>query len=298
MEIGNPSALAHDFVEHGRSVTCPIIDVHGHWGPFGGAYLPAASEEAMINVLARTGVRLIVCSAHDAILADPEYGNTSLREAIARHRGLLRGYWGINPHYPQLVARAPEELDRNPGFVGYKFLPEYHAYSLTASGYHPILEHADARALPILVHTWGGSPYDSPQHVERVASKYPRAVMLMGHSGYGDWDASLRIARDYPNVYLELTAVYVAHDFAMLPAGSGTPSTLASCLQVNGVIERMVEIAGSRKVLFGTDMPWYSPHFAAGSILFARIGEEARHDILHRNAERIFGFEAHSTELC
>jgi len=49
----------------------------------------------------------------------------------------------------------------------------------------------------------------------------------------------------------------------------------------------MVMKASSKKMVFGTDMPWYSPHYAAGAVLLARIDDEARHDILHRNAERL-----------
>jgi len=70
-------------------------------------------------------------------------------------------------------------------------------------------------------------------------------------------------------------------------AGSGTPTALMSCLQLNGIIEYFVERANSNKILYGTDMPWYSPHFAVGTVLFARISEVDRHNICHRNAERI-----------
>ena len=45
--------------------------------------------------------------------------------------------------------------------------------------------------------------------------------------------------------------------------------------------------ASSKKIVFGTDMPWYSPYYAAGAVLFARITDEERHDILHRNAEKL-----------
>ena len=58
---------------------------------------------------------------------------------------------------------------------------------------------------------------------------------------------------------------------------------------VNGLIEYMVETAGSEKVVFGSDLPWYSQHYHAGAVLFARISDDARHDILHRNAERLLG---------
>ena len=59
--------------------------------------------------------------------------------------------------------------------------------------------------------------------------------------------------------------------------------------QVNGLIEYMVETAGSEKVVFGSDLPWYSQHYHAGAVLFARISDEERHDILHRNAEGLLG---------
>ena len=287
MKAANPSLIARAYLAGGRSRTCPIIDMHGHWGAFGGAYLPCASEEDMLAALRRCGVRRIVCSGHDALLADPAAGNRLMQQAVDRNPRLLSAYWAVNPNYPVLARRAPDHLAASRGFVGFKFLPDYHVYPLTGDRYRPALEYADARALLVLVHTWGGSACNSPQMLEQVAAKYPRAIFLMGHSGYGDWEASVRIARERANVFLELTAVYAAHDFAMQPGGSGTPSALMSCLQVNGIIEYMVAQAGSQKILFGTDLPWYSPHFAAGAVLFARIDDEARHNILHRNAERL-----------
>ena len=173
------------------------------------------------------------------------------------------------------------------GFVGFKFLPDYHAYPADGPAYAPALAHADTHGLCVMIHTWGGSACNSPQHVERLARRYPNAILIMGHAGFGDWEFSAALAREYPNVYLDLTAVYAAHDFSVLPAGSGTPSALGSALHVNGVIEYFVKVATSRKVLLGTDLPWYSPHYAAGAALFARISDDDRHNILHRNAERL-----------
>lgn len=287
MKMRNPSPIAREYLAQGRSQACPIIDLHGHWGHFGGSHLPCASEEKMLHALRRCGVKHIACSGHDALLADPELGNRRMQEAVDRNPRRLSAYWAVNPNYPCLANRAPRDLEKSRGFVGFKFLPDYHAYPLTGDRYRGALEYADTHRRLVLVHTWGGSSFDSPQMLEQVARKYPRAIFLMGHSGYGDWEISLRIARDLPNIYLELTAVYVAHDFAMQPSGSGTPVALPSCLQVNGIIEHMVKTAGSRKIVFGTDMPWYSPHYAAGAVLFAHINDEARHDILHRNAERL-----------
>jgi len=285
--IGNPSPIAREYMQHGRSATCPIIDMHGHFGPFYGGYLPAAAPEAMLEALDRAGVRRIVISAHEALFSDSVFGNGQVQLAIDAHPERFLGYWLVNPNHRHLVESAPADFERAHGFVGFKFLPDYHTVPVTAPQYAPVLEYANARRLPVLIHTWGGSGFDSPRIIEQVVGKYPDAILIMGHSGFGDWEGAVRVAADFPNVYLELTAVYIAHDWSMLPTGSGTPAPFMPCLQVNGIIEYMVEHAGATKIVYGTDLPWYSPHFAAGAVLFARIDDEARHEILHRNAERL-----------
>ena len=289
MTVGNPSPIVQEFMEHGRCAACPIVDMHGHLGPAGSLYLPAAPLDKMLRAMARAGVSRIVCAPHEALLADPGQGNRLMQETIDRHPDTFLGYWSLNPNHPALIERAAEDFRATRGFVGFKCLPDYHTYPITGDRYAPALEFANAEGLLALVHTWGGSGFDSPQMIETVAQRYPCATFIMGHSGYGDWESAVRVAHDLPNVYLELTAVYVAHDFGNQPGGSGTPLPFASCLHVSGIIEFMVERATSRKIVFGTDMPWYSPHYAAGSVLFARISDEARHDILHRNAERLIG---------
>jgi len=54
-----------------------------------------------------------------------------------------------------------------------------------------------------------------------------------------------------------------------------------------GVIEKFVREAGSTKVVFGTDFPWFSHHYYIGAVLAADITDEERRDIFCRNAERI-----------
>lgn len=49
----------------------------------------------------------------------------------------------------------------------------------------------------------------------------------------------------------------------------------------------MVREAGSEKIVFGTDLPWFDPHYGIGCVVFSRITDEDRHNILHRNAEQL-----------
>ena len=262
----NPSQLAAEFLAHGRAADCPVIDMHTHPGPYKSIFFPNGEPERMIDTMDRSGVRLICAVSHPALI-DSVRGNAYTEAMIRRWPDRVNGYWGLNPNYPEKIKREVRDFDNHPGFIGFKFLADYHRVAITADAYRPALEYADERGLLVLIHTWGHSAYDSPRHVEELAKKYTRAILLMGHCGYGEWDASIALARQYPNVYLELTGAHNAH----------------------GAIERMVRGAGSERMLYGTDLPWFDPHYVIGCILFARITDEDRHNILHRNAEKLLG---------
>jgi predicted TIM-barrel fold metal-dependent hydrolase len=262
----NDSQLARDFLANGKSNSCPIIDMHGHYGPFQGIYFPSSTAEAMVKTMDRAGVRMIVCSSH-ASLIDPSRGNPLMAEVVRKYPDRFRAYWSINPNYPEHIERDLLDYENHKEFVGFKFLADYHKYPITGPNYRPVLEYANKRKLIILVHTWGHSNFDSPSHLANIAETYPEIKFLMGHSGYGEWDKAVSVASELANVYLELTAAYA----------------------VNGYIEKMVREAGSEKILFGTDLPWFDPHYGIGCILFAKIADQDRHNILHRNAEKLLG---------
>jgi predicted TIM-barrel fold metal-dependent hydrolase len=285
----NPSPIAQEYLDTGHSGTCPIIDMHGHVGPFYGCYLPSSPVERMRRRLKRNGVQRIVCSHHSALACDVDGGNALMKELVASYPEEFLGYWVINPNYPEIVEKDLEAYGQLAGFVGLKFWPDYHLVPVNSPKYASALEYAHAHGLLVLVHTFGDSPFDAPDLLAEAARRYPRARFLMGHSGYGEWEKSVAIARDLPNVYLDLTSVFQALDFSQMPGGSLMPRVPVLSPHVNGLIEYMVTTAGSRKVVFGSDLPWYSQHYHAGAVLFAHISDEDRHDILHRNAERLLG---------
>jgi predicted TIM-barrel fold metal-dependent hydrolase len=264
--VTNPSAIAREFMERGRSESCPVIDSHGHYGTYRGFYFPKPYADGMIETMDRCGVVYTVCSSHTA-LAEADRGNAEMAQVIKDHPGRFYGYRVVNPNHPKQVEEEVARFEDDPGFVGFKFHPSGHSYPITGKHYKPALEYAEEHRLVILSHTWGDSSHDSPKMLAEVAAAYPNVEFLMGHSGYGDWDGALAAAREHANVYLELTAAY----------------------EIGGLIERMVKEVGSEKVVFGTDLPWFDPHFAIGAVCFSRIGEDDRQNILRRNAERLFG---------
>jgi len=55
-----------------------------------------------------------------------------------------------------------------------------------------------------------------------------------------------------------------------------------------GILDRFVREVGSDRILFGTDLPWFSTHHAIGAIIDAEMTDDDRHNIFHRNGEKIF----------
>jgi uncharacterized protein len=283
----NNSNIVSEYMEKGKSDSCPIIDMHGHMGPYVGLFLPGAPLDVMRKTLERYGVRRIVCVPHVGMVTNPEKGNNLIQQVIDLYPEQFLGYCIINPNFPEIAKKSIDNFDNFRGFIGFKLWPDYHFHPVNSKVYEEALEYANLKKLTVLVHTWGGSEFDSPAQLCKVAQKFPEATFLMGHSGFGEWKNSVRIAKESKNVYLELTAVYASHDFSLQPYGSGAPKDLLSDPFINGVIEYMIDKAGSDKIVFGTDMPWYSPLYGAGAILFSHISDEDRHNILHRNAEKI-----------
>ncbi len=259
------SPLAYEFWEKGRSESCPIYDMHGHMGPWDAIYFPRNDAEAMLGTMDECGVKMLVFAHHLALRA-PNVGNQASLQAVRKHPDRLRAYCVINPNYPEIVAREVDTFAENwDAYVGFKFLSDYHMVAVNDPRYRPAWEYADQHKLLLLMHTWGFSPYDGVDVLRPVIERYPNVQVLLGHSCHWDWDGAVELARTFPNVYLELTAVF----------------------DDRGILEKFTSEAGSERMLFGTDLPWFDPHQAVGALLSAHISDEDRHNICHRNAEKL-----------
>jgi predicted TIM-barrel fold metal-dependent hydrolase len=265
------SPLAREFWELGKSATCPIYDMHGHMGTFHSIYFPRAETDDMIRTMDECGVRMLIFSHHHALFS-PDIGNAPAIAAVRRHPDRLRAYCALNANYGDKIEADLASFDAHRDvYVGLKFLPDYHKVALTDARCRAAWEYAEAQQLLVLTHTWRDSLFDGPAVVRQIAERYPNVRLLLGHSFHDDWDAAVAMARDFPNVYLELTAVF----------------------DDRGPLEKFCGEAGSDRLLFGTDLPWFDPHQAVGALLSAHISDEDRHNICHRNAEKLLALFLH-----
>ena len=101
--------------------------------------------------------------------------------------------------------------------------------------------------------------------IRKVVEKYPDVTYICGHSFFGDEDHAFDVFKDAENVYFELTAVPL----------------------MRGFVERIVQNIGSERMLFGTDLPWFSTFHGIGTVLSADITDEDRKNIFYKSGDKL-----------
>jgi len=245
----------------------PVYDMHGHMGSHYGIYMARGEAPEMVAHLKRIGVRHLCFSHHEALFGTE--GNALAVEMCRRFPDTLRMYVGINPNFPEKIKRDLAMFDKwQPYAVGLKFLADYHKVPVTDPRYEYALKFASERKLPVLNHTWGTSPYAGGKVMLDLVTKWSEPKFFLGHCIFGEWDYAERCVKESAgNVWLELTAV---------PGERGR-------------IEDLVRRVGSKRILYGTDLPWFDEYQAVGGVVSADITEDDMRNILYRNAESILG---------
>lgn len=263
---GKENSLAKAFWETGRA-GIPVYDMHGHMGSHNAIYFNCCEPGDMAEYLRKCGITRLVFSHHEALFSTLR--NVKVYEICKQYPDVFRMYVAVNPNYPDRIKEDLAQYDEwAPYAVGLKCLPDYHGVPVDDKRFQYALDFAEERALPVLCHTWGGSPNDGGRNMLVLAERYHKLKLMLGHSIFGEWDAAQRCVNDFAgNVYLELTAI---------PGERNT-------------IEDLVARVGSEKILFGTDMPWFDEYMSIGGVLSANISEEDMRNILYRNAQKILG---------
>ena len=170
------------------------------------------------------------------------------------------------------------------GFVGLKFHPTVDHFPADSPKMDPYLELADRAGVPVAIHSAPGDA--DPDHIRRLADRFPRVPILFYHSYLGPEEGRRRAvahARERSNLYLE-----------------------PSWCRADQVL-RFVEAVGPDKVIFGSDAALDGPtHYRReppnvegretyneGLLRVVRaLGPAAARQVMGENARRLFRIPA------
>ncbi|MBQ8374361.1 MAG: amidohydrolase family protein [Clostridia bacterium] len=261
----NKSELLKEFLEYGKLQSVKIIDTHTHMHAVGGASTPVSSEEDCVKLMDDENIESIWCSTHEDLHTSMDEVNLGTQNFMKKYPDRVKGYYVFNPNYKKLYLESLDVVLKNDNFIGVKFLPNYHNHDLDGEGYREVLDFADEHKLIVLSHTWGDKPQNSVENVKNMIGSHKDLFFIMGHSAPGNLDGAIEVAKANENVYLDICDIH----------------------RHSGIIEKMVNAVGSERVLFGTDMPWYDPNYAIGSVLFANISDAEKENIFYKNAKKL-----------
>ena len=260
--INSKSRLAQQFYEEGKA--CPIYDFHGHMHEMSGGCIPRCDPANMARLMDRAGIKRLVYASHFAIFG-PDYEKECHQDVVRQYPNHFKAYHGILARYSQFDTFRKNMEENKDVYVGAKYLGDYNGTAVDDEILRPFWDYLHENKMLVLLHTWGGSPYNGEKPVENVVRRYPGITFVLGHSFHDHWREGMALAKRYPNIYYELTATHDNHD----------------------VIGDLAKHVGSDRMLFGTDLPWFNSYLGIGSILAADMTDAEREDIFYGNAMRL-----------
>lgn len=235
------------------------IDAHAHIGSFGGWAAVANTTETLLADMDQYEIeKTIVCTGD----------NITAKQARDRFPDRFLPLYYANPHQGRQMVEELYHYVLEEQFVGIKLNPLRHAYVADDAMLDPLMAAAKELELPVFIHC-GHPPYSLPWSIALLAERFPQVPVVMIHMGHGHGvyiDASLKMARRYDNLYLEM---------------SGMP--------MQSKIKEAYETVGSSRIMFGTDAPFHHPSIELQKVLVSGLDEIAQQAVFYNNAARLIG---------
>jgi len=253
---------------------------------------PVQLADTWVQQLERFGVSRAV------LIASVPGDHNSVIAAVAQHPQRFWGYMMVNPAAPNAEAYVERALATG-HMHGLCFFPAMHRYSIQDDRAAKILDLAAAKpgtivfvhcgVLSVGVRKKLGLPsqfdmrFSNPIDLHAVALRYPRLRFVVPHFGAGYLREALMLCDLCPNVYLDTSSSnsWMRYEEAHL--------------DLRTVFRRALDVAGPKRLLFGTDSSffprgWNAAIFEAQTKALYEIGvnAETARAIFHDNLPQLF----------
>ncbi|MCX8073495.1 MAG: amidohydrolase family protein [Candidatus Binatia bacterium] len=191
----------------------------------------------------------------------------------AHARGRLIPFASVHPSDPSAAAKLQQYHER--GVRGLKLHPEMQRFYPDSDEAMAIYAACRKLALPVIFHAGRSGiepeflrPYALIRRLHRAIAEFRDVRFLLGHAGARDSEDAAELARNYDNVWLELSSQGLTR------------------------IYELQRDLGSTKLVYGSDWPFYPQAVALAKVLLVTEHDErARERILSGNAREILGLQ-------
>ncbi|MBC8590684.1 amidohydrolase family protein [Wansuia hejianensis] len=241
-----------------------IIDIHGHyysedlypsWVPFGINPLLEWSNDYNIDIVA--------VSSLDAF-SNGIKENTKLTSLCTRYPKLWQ-FVSIDPRIPFWWDNIPKSKK----ILGLKIHPTWSNYNLV-DVFNQVLEVAKNKNLAVLTHPGINEPYIDMEKSILIADKYPEVPVIFAHLGNG--------FSSYNDVLLQIECLRKTKNQNTLI------DTSSLAIHLNGLLEQSVNMIGSHRILFGTDLPLHFPKTMLDRVVKSKLSANIKDLILYKNS--------------
>ncbi|MBQ8201582.1 MAG: amidohydrolase family protein [Clostridia bacterium] len=243
------------------------------------------TRDSLLRMMQNAGV------AHAVVLpvATKPMACASLNDAshVLDGRDQLTYFAAIHPDAPDWHA----ELGRakTQGFRGVKLHPVYQGVDIDDPRFVRILARCGELGLMVVMHggediSYPGVARCSPPMLRRALAQAGPVTLIAAHmGGWRNW-------QEVPEMLLD-TGVYLDTSFTLgdiCPLDDHYKPEQLKMLADERFCE-LVHIFGSKRVLFGTDSPWYDPAVCIERIRSMPLTDTEKKDILGDNARQLLG---------
>jgi uncharacterized protein len=252
---------------------------------------PAQLASTWAEELDRHGV------AKAALIASVPGDHHSVAAAVKQFPNAFYGYAMVDPTAPDAIAGAQSALSN--GIRGLCFFPAMQRYSIQEDRVFALLDLVAAHpgtiafvhcgVLSVGIRKKLGLPsffdmrFSNPIDLHAVALRFPKVRFVIPHFGAGYFREALMLCDLCPNVYLDTSSSnsWMRYEEAHL--------------DLRAIYRRALDVAGPRRLLFGTDSSffprgWNAQIFEAQSKALYEIGVtgETARQIFHDNLTGLF----------
>lgn len=235
------------------------IDAHSHIGTFAGWAGLEFNKKQLFEQMEQYEIEKTFLTSSSS------FDNDIVLDAFQTAPEKVVPFVRVNPKLDNVQEKLYRYIDRE-GFSAVKLQPLADAYVADDKIVYPVMEFAQEYKVPVFIHC-GHPPYSLPWSIAMLAEQFPQVNVTMIHMGHGHGvyiDASIKMAKKYSNLYLEMSG---------MPMGSK--------------IKEAYETVGNDRIMFGIDSPFHHPSVEIQKVLTCGLNAKAQADIFYNNAKKL-----------